>query len=186
MTNFDFLKKEPQFDSFADVAISAEKLLHIDMEACVFNCCRDMEFAIKWMYSVDGSHVMPYQDTLASLMETEEFRNLIDNTDLWNRMKLIRVRGNEVAHRGQKISYDVACLCLQNLYYFLDFVTCCYSKHYEYKPYNRDLLRKNSEISVHSLPEYQEIDLKALIAENQALKEQLTARREEQKQTYVP
>src|SRR5699024_4464820 len=82
--------------------------------------------------------------------------------------------------------YDVACLCLQNLYYFLDFVTCCYSKHYEYKPYNKDLLRKNSEISVHSLPEYQEIDLKALIAENQALKEQLTARREEQKQTYVP
>lgn len=89
MTNFDFLKKEPQFDSFADVAISAEKLLHIDMEACVFNCCRAMEFAIKWMYSVDGSLVMPYQDTLASLMETEEFRNLIDNTDLWNRMKLL-------------------------------------------------------------------------------------------------
>ena len=89
MTNFDFLKKEPQFDSFADVAISAEKILHIDMEACVLNCRRAMEFAIKWMYSVDGSLVMPYQDTLASLMETEEFRNLIDNTDLWNRMKLL-------------------------------------------------------------------------------------------------
>lgn len=186
MTNFDFLKKEPQFDSFADVAISAEKLLHIDMEACVFNCRRAMEFAIKWMYSVDGSLVMPYQDTLASLMETEEFRNLIDNTDLWNRMKLIRTRGNEVAHRGQKITYDVACLCLQNLYYFLDFVACCYSKHYEYKPYNKELLEQDSGIPEHALFEYQEIDLKALIAENQALKEQLTARREKQQQTYVP
>ena len=91
MTNFDFLKKEPQFDSFADVAISAEKLLHIDMEASVINCRRAMEFAIKWMYSVDDSLVMPYQDTLASLMGTEEFRNLIDNTDLWNRMKLIKI-----------------------------------------------------------------------------------------------
>ncbi len=186
MTNFDFLKKEPQFDSFADVAISAEKLLHIDMEASVINCRRAMEFAIKWMYSVDDSLVMPYQDTLASLMGTEEFRNLIDNTDLWNRMKLIRVRGNEVAHRGQKITYDVACLCLQNLYYFLDFVACCYSKHYVYKPYNKELLEQDSEISEYSLPEHQEIDLKALIAENQALKEQLTARREEQQQTYVP
>ncbi|WP_274422975.1 DEAD/DEAH box helicase family protein [Blautia sp. XA-2221] len=186
MTNFDFLKKEPQFDSFADVAISAEKLLHIDMEACVFNCRRAMEFAIKWMYSVDGSLVMPYQDTLASLMGTEEFRNLIDNTDLWNRMKLIRVRGNEVAHRGQKITYDVACLCLQNLYYFLDFVACCYSKHYVYKPYNKELLKQDSKISEYSLTEHQEIDLKALIAENQSLKEQLTARREEQQQTYVP
>ena len=43
------------FDSFADVAISAEKQLHIDMEACVLNCRRAMEFAIKWMYSVEGS-----------------------------------------------------------------------------------------------------------------------------------
>ena len=62
MTNFDFLKKEPQFDSFADVAISAEKLLHIDREACVFNCRRAMEFAIKWMYSVDSSLVISQSD----------------------------------------------------------------------------------------------------------------------------
>ena len=55
-----------------------------------------------------------------------------------------------------------------------------------YKPYNKELLEQDSEISEYSLVEYQEIDLKALIAENQALKEQLTARREEQQQTYVP
>ena len=46
MTNFDFLKNTPAFDSFADVAISAEKLLHIDVDACVLNCRRSMEFAI--------------------------------------------------------------------------------------------------------------------------------------------
>ena len=28
MTNFDFLKSTPDFDAFADVAISAEKILH--------------------------------------------------------------------------------------------------------------------------------------------------------------
>ncbi|MDE6314569.1 MAG: hypothetical protein K2M46_13310 [Lachnospiraceae bacterium] len=32
MTNFDYLKQEPKFKSFADVAIAAEKVLHIDME----------------------------------------------------------------------------------------------------------------------------------------------------------
>ena len=64
MTNFDFLKKNPDFDAFSDVAISAEKLLHIDIDACVINCRRAMEFAIKWMYSVDRDLVMPYQDNL--------------------------------------------------------------------------------------------------------------------------
>lgn len=47
MTNFDFLKKTPAFESFAEVAISAEKLLHIDVDACVLNCRRAMEFAVK-------------------------------------------------------------------------------------------------------------------------------------------
>ena len=64
MTNFDFLKKVPDFEAFSDVAISAEKLLHIDIDACVINCRRAMEFAIKWMYSVDRDLVMPYQDNL--------------------------------------------------------------------------------------------------------------------------
>lgn len=33
MTNFDFLKTEPKFKSFADVAVSAEKILLIDYAA---------------------------------------------------------------------------------------------------------------------------------------------------------
>ena len=86
MTNFDFLEKEPRFDSFSDVAISAERILNIDLGASVLNCRRAMEFAIKWMYSVDESLVMPYQDTLASLMSTEEFRDIVD-PDLWERLK---------------------------------------------------------------------------------------------------
>ena len=55
MTNFDFLKQEPKFNSFSDVAIAAEKVLKIDRESSVINCRRAMEFAIKWMYSVDKS-----------------------------------------------------------------------------------------------------------------------------------
>ncbi len=35
MTNFDYLKKDPKFKSFSEVAISSEKLLPIDREACV-------------------------------------------------------------------------------------------------------------------------------------------------------
>ena len=185
MTNFDFLKKEPQFDSFADVAISAEKILHIDMEASVINCRRAMEFAIKWMYSVDGSLVMPYQDTLVSLMSTEEFRDIVD-PDLWRRLDFIRRVGNNAAHNGKKITLDQAKLCLENLYIFLDFVAYCYAKDYTEGEFHAELLEEQKQPVLEEVPPISEINLKALIAENQALKEQLTARREEQQQTYVP
>lgn len=185
MTNFDFLKKEPQFDSFADVAISAEKILHIDVEASVINCRRAMEFAIKWMYSVDGFLVMPYQDTLVSLMSTEEFRAIVD-LDLWKRLDFIRRVGNNAAHNGKKITLDQAKLCLENLYIFLDFVAYCYAKDYTEGEFNVELLEESKQPVLEDEPPISEIDLKALIAENQALKEQLTARREEQQQTYVP
>lgn len=185
MTNFDFLKKELQFDSFADVAISAEKILHIDMGASVINCRRAMEFAIKWMYSVDGSLVMPYQDTLVSLMSTEEFRDIVD-PDLWRRLDFIRRVGNNAAHNGKKITLDQAKLCLENLYIFLDFVAYCYAKDYTEGEFHAELLEEQKQPVLEEVPTILEIDLKALMAENQALKEQLTARREEQQQTYVP
>lgn len=185
MTNFDFLKKDPQFDSFADVAISAEKILNIDMGASVMNCRRAMEFAVKWMYSVDKSLVMPYQDSLVSLINTEEFRDIVDR-DLWKRMDFIRKLGNSAAHNGKKITLDKARLCLENLYYFLDFVAYCYGEDYEEGQFNWQLIEDEKGLVKKEVPQISEVDLKALIEENKSLREQLTARREEQQQTYVP
>ena len=61
VTNFDFLKDIPQFAAFADVAVAAEKILMIDPEASVMNCRRAMEFAVKWMYSVDAGNAISGQ-----------------------------------------------------------------------------------------------------------------------------
>ena len=185
MTNFDFLKKDPQFDSFADVAISAEKILNIDMGASVMNCRRAMEFAVKWMYSVDKSLVMPYQDSLVSLINTEEFRDIVDR-DLWKRMDFIRKLGNSAAHNGKKITLDKARLCLENLYYFLDFVAYCYGEDYEEGQFDWQLIEDKKGSVEKAVPQISEVDLKALIEENKFLREQRTARREEQQQTYVP
>ena len=105
MTNFDFLKKEPKFNSFADVAISAEKILLIDYAASVLNCRRAMEFAVKWMYSVDRALIMPWDDRLISLMSTDEFRDIVDD-DILKRMEFIRKTGNTAAHAEKKIKKD--------------------------------------------------------------------------------
>ena len=185
MTNFDFLKQEPKFNSFSDVAIAAEKVLKIDKESSVINCRRAMEFAIKWMYSVDKSLEMPYQDKLVSLMSTEDFHDLVDDA-LWKRLDLIRKIGNRAAHNGRKITEDEAILCLQNLFVFMDYVSYCYSDFYEERQYDVKLLTETQEEPVVPKSSDNDVDLQELIAENKALKEELTAKRAEQQQTYVP
>jgi len=185
MTNYDYLKSDPQFDTFVDVAISAEKIIHIDPEASIINCRRSMEFAIKWMYSVDKSLVVPYQDNLSSLMHTEEFQDIVDE-DLWHRLNFIRRMGNNAAHTGRKVTFDQASLCLQNLFIFLDFVAYCYSDHYEQREFDISLLeQQKQETKPAAVPEAADLDFKALIAENKALKEELTSRREAQAPEYI-
>ena len=98
-----------------------------------------MEFAVKWMYSVDGGLVMPYDDRLVSLMDAEDFRDIVGE-DLWRRLKYIRVKGNDAAHSGRKITPEQARLCLENLYIFLDFIAYCYGTDYTEGQFDPTLL----------------------------------------------
>lgn len=184
MTNFDFLKSDPQFATFSDVAISAEKILNIDAAASVLNCRRAMEFAVKWMYSVDKDLEMPYDTTLITLMSSEDFRDVVGN-DIYRRMDFIRKVGNIAAHGGKKISMEQAKLCIENLYYFLDYVAYCYGKDYKEGQFDVSLLELTTEEALSFVTE-KTVDLESLMAENKALKDELTARRAEQQQTYVP
>lgn len=183
MTNFDFLLKDKQFDTFSGVAIAAENTLHIDVDSCVINCRRAMEFAVKWMYSVDKALYLPYQDNLQNLMNGEDFRDIVGN-DIWQRMDFIRKVGNSAAHGGRKVTGEQAELCLENLYIFLDFVACCYGKNYKSSNFDKSLLELTPEEALSFVPD-NNIDLSKLIEENRELKEELTARRAEQQQTYV-
>ncbi len=184
MTNFDFLKSDERFASFADVAIAAENLLHIDIDSCVSNCRRAMEFAVKWMYSVDRDLEMPYQDTLVALMNDEKFRDIVGD-DIWRRMDFIRKLGNTVMHGGKKVTTEQAELCLENLYYFLDELAYFYADGYTERPFDKTLLTLTPEEALSYVPD-SGIDLAALIEENKTMKAELSARRAEQQQTYVP
>ncbi len=182
MTNFDFLKEEAKFNAFSDVAISAEKILSIDFSTSVLNCRRAMEFAIKWMYSVDWALIKPWDEKLVSLMSTEEFRDMIGN-DMWQRLNFIRKMGNNAAHTGKKITREQAVLCLENLFSFMDFIAHCYVKGYQKRTFNTKLLEQTTAVKSVQI-NIPEISLDELIEENKNLKEKLTARREEQKKTY--
>ena len=201
VTNFDYLKQDPKFKSFADVAISAERIILMDPEASIINSRRAMEFALKWMYSVDKELEMPYQDNLQSLMNAEEYRQII-GPDLWKRMDFIRRCGNNVAHSGKKLGRDEAMLCLENLFIYLDYIAYCYSDLYEEKNFNPNLVkerirkskefREQAEATKAELKKeiensaQKELDLQKLREENESLKEALSSRRAEKQQTYVP
>ena len=186
MSNFSFLTRDAQFASFAEVACSVEKLYHTELGSCVLNCRRAMEFAVKWMYSVDRDLSLPYQDNLNSLMGDESFRDIV-GTDIWRRMDLIRRTANNAAHSGKKVTPEMAELCIRNLFVFLDFVACCYGDDYVEPTFDESFLK---ETAAPSAPELEPADdgpaLAALMEENKALREALSLRREVQQQNYVP
>lgn len=182
MTNFDYLKKEKDFESFVEIAIVAEKTYSIDPSTCIINCRRAMEAAIKWMYSVDVDLVVPYKDNLHSLMNTDVFREIIDK-DLWNRLEFIRRYGNEAAHTSKDKTKEIAKLCLKNLFYFFDWLLYCYTDNYEEKEFDESLLENQSITLIEQVPG--DVDLQKLIEENKSLKAQLSERRVQQQNTYV-
>ena len=179
MTNFDLFAKVQDFASFTEPAVSAERIYRIDTAACVLNCRRAMEAAVKWMYSVDRALVMPYQDNLISLISTDEFRNIVDNS-LLRRMDFIRKTGNAAAHAGRKITREQAALCLENLYIFLDFVAYCYAEDYREGTFDPSLLEQEAPAAAPVIDTETERKLEELMQENAALREELTARRAEQ------
>lgn len=185
MTNFDFLLSDPQFGSFADSAVAAEKIYNIDPGACVMNCRRALEAAVKWMYSVDGALVMPYDDRLTSLVDAGDFRDIVGD-DLWRRLKYIRQTGNIAAHTGKKLSQAQALLCLENLWYFMDFIACCYGADYTPGRFDPELPEKAGEGAPLLSESPPGPELAALMEENAALRAELTARREAQRENYTP
>lgn len=186
MSNFTPYLSIPSFAAFAPIAESAEKILSIDPAACVLNCRRAMEAAVKWMYAVDGSLVAPWDDKLVTLINTEEFRGIVDEQLIF-RLDFIRRMGNNAAHGGKVITREQAVLCLQNLFVFFDFLAYCYGENYTEHTFNPALLAEQSaQPTPPAVDEDAARKLDALIKENAALKEQLTQRREEQHQTYVP
>lgn len=186
MSNFSFFQHVPQMKSFTDIAVAAETVLSIDPAACVLNCRRAMEAAVKWMYAVDGSLVAPWDDKLVTLINTEEFRGIVDEQLIF-RLDFIRRMGNNAAHGGKVITREQAVLCLQNLFVFFDFLAYCYGENYTEHTFNPALLAEQSaQPTPPAVDEDAARKLDALIKENAALKEQLTQRREEQHQSYVP
>ena len=115
MTNFDKFLSAAEFEPFASVAVAAERILHIDPSACVLNCRRAMEFAVKWMYSVDKALVMPYQDTLVRGFPRHRRRGYLAADGLYPPRWQQRRPHRQKDHRGAGGAMSGKPLCVSGL-----------------------------------------------------------------------
>ena len=186
-TNFDFLLKDPQFEPFTEAAITAEQVLPISPGLCATACRTALEFAVKWVYSVDDSLTKPYEDKLVTLINTEDFKDLIPPS-MGSKLYYLRKVGNNAVHNPKSISRDQAVLALQNLHSFLDFVAYCYGTDYKASHFDSALLEQKDEPTAIPVEPSAVVspDLETLLTENQPKREEMTQRREAQmKQGYT-
>lgn len=186
-TNFDFLTKDPQFEPFAEAAISAERVLPISSHLCATACRTALEFAVKWVYSVDGSLTKPYEDKLVTLISTEDFKDLLP-AGMIAKIDYLRRIGNNAAHNPKGVSRNQAVLALQNLHSFMDFVAYCYGADYTEVPFDKSLLEPTPEPVAAAVapPVVEEVPFQTLLDENFPKREKLTAKRVAQlKQGYT-
>lgn len=209
-SNFDFLKQEARFSSFTDVAIEAERVFHISLGSSAIGCRTAMEFAVKWMYDIDAGLKMPYEDRLATLINTPEFRAIV-SFDTWRRIDYIRRLGNDATHKPKSLNKDMVLFGLQNLHVFLNFIACSYGEDISQTTFDSSLPERQEGLTsdiLEKLANFEQLKIglkEANAAEmiSEALKEkigdvfffqkysgyikaELTARREAQVQNFVP
>ena len=71
-------------------------------------------------------------------------------------------------------------------FHFHGLIAYCYADEYEEHSFDKSLLEEKPAEPIKTIPAETELKLEELMKENAALREELTARREEQKQSYVP
>lgn len=189
-TNFDFLLNDSQFEPFAEAAVSAERVLPISPALCATACRTALEFAVKWVYSVDKSLKEPYDDKLVTLVSTEDFKDLLPS-GMMPKLMYLRKVGNNATHNPKSVSRDQAVLALQNLHSFLDFVGYCYGKDYTETAFDKALFEAKPEptsaqATPPAPPAAEEVDFQKLLDENFPKREKFTAKRISQlKQGYT-
>jgi type I restriction enzyme R subunit len=184
-TNFDYLIDDPQFAAFAAHAAEAEAVFAVSAQACALMCRTALEVAVKWMYSVDSAFTKPYDERLATLIDNNDFFDLLP-TGLPQKLGYIRRLGNAATHTQKMVSKEQAIVALKNLHAFMDYVSYCYGTEYARREFDEGLLgaaaldsRVKREDDINGVA----IDFDALIDENAALREELSARREASQQT---
>ncbi len=192
MGNFNYLNKHDYYNSFTGACIEAEKSFAFSYASTAILARRALELAVKWLYSYDNELKLPYQDNLSSLIHDYSFRDLIDMR-LFRGLKYIKDLGNKAVHTTSPVKKEQAVYSLKCLHDFTSWIDYCYSDSCTDTPFNetilpdgiqekrtrRQLLELNEELGS------KDRKLEEIRKENEELRKQLTAKREDNEQGRV-
>ena len=145
MSNFEYLRKDRSYRVFADVCIEAEKLMNVSYTASVTFARKALELAVKWVYKNDQDLRYNYQDTLAIMLNSRKFKEIIPY-NMSGLLSYIQKLGNKAVHSQIVVEREEAILSLRNLFSFTSWIDYSYSRHYSDVKFDESILGEINNI----------------------------------------
>ena len=145
MSNFEYLRKDRSYRVFADVCIEAEKLMNVSYTASVTFARKALELAVKWVYKNDQDLRYNYQDTLAIMLNSRKFKEIIPY-NMPGLLSYIQKLGNKAVHSKIVVEREEAILSLRNLFSFTSWIDYSYSRHYSDVKFDESILGEINNI----------------------------------------
>lgn len=174
MSNFDYLRKTPEFKIFADAAVEAESVYYSAINLCAVGCRKALELGVKWVYSADNTMRMPYRDNLQSLIHEPTFKLSVDPST-WSKLPYIIKVGNLKAHTGSKASNTEVMRSMRFLFEFTKWIDYCYGSNYEEREFDENAIPKEKVNIDNTKIEEQKQLINKQNAEIEKMKKQLEA-----------
>ncbi len=146
MGNFDFLRKQAIFKSFADIAIKAEPLVIFDPNVAIVQCRKALESATTWLYSADKTLEVPAVTNLVNLLSNYKFRRLVGE-DIISQLHILRKAGNNAAHNVCQYTAGDAIQLLNFLFNYLDWIDQNYGGGPAFRRFSKELVINQRKIS---------------------------------------
>ena len=156
MANFDFLKYEESYASFAKMAIDAELQYNKNSVFASFAARKSLELAVKWMYSVDGDLRKPYDTNIQALVHESSFVSIVPSNIRHDMQTVIKV-GNLGVHDTEAVQKVKVLFALKALFNFLNWLDFTYGSKYEQRSFDENAIPKNKVVVAIKKPNTDEI-----------------------------
>ncbi|WP_396656276.1 DEAD/DEAH box helicase family protein [Microbacterium sp.] len=122
MGNFDFALA--QWPGLAEAAMRAESYLKPDPRTAATYARRAAELFTGWIYAAENL-ARPYDDSFSNLTHQRPFRDVVGD-DVWGKLKIIRLIGNDAVHKDDEMPVARARSALEQLHQVLRWLHHCY------------------------------------------------------------
>lgn len=144
--NFDFLKDNSDFADLYSLCNEAEICQLSDPAKSALTSRRALEYTTKAIYLLKGYHI-PERASLFELVDSQEFKDFINDETLMKNLHYIRKAGNNAAHLGS-VTRTESFFCVLNLHNFVGSVLMMLDVIDMFPRFDKSLLTNQQEVYI--------------------------------------